>query len=473
MINYDAQIGIFRQVHVASLFYPHKSKRADRRLRVLVLAESCNPEWSSVPLVGWSHYKALSRIADVHLVTRVHNRRELNRAGLIEGQDYTAIDTEFFSQPMLRLLRWISGPNKGWATLTGLTIPSYILFELIAWKRLKRQLRHFDVVHRITPVSPAMPSPFARRSRKAGVPFVLGPMNGGLPWPKEFPDLKRQEGEWLSHFRFLFRMIPGYKASRQSAAAIIAGGRSAFHEIPAIWHDKLIYIPENAFDPRRFPPPPNRTVQHYQDRPLRAIFLGRLVRSKGCDMALEAAADLLRQGRMILTIVGSGPEENRLRKLVACLGIADAVEFTNELRHHQVSIHLGRADILTFPSVHEFGGAVVLEAMALGVVPVIANYGGPAELTSSECAFMVPLQERAAFIQAYRDVLHAIVQDPAQLLLLSENGRQRANRWFTWTKKAEQTMSVYRWALGERTIRPDWGMPFRDDPDQPPASCIQ
>ena len=39
-------------------------------MKVLILAESCNPGWESVPLVGWSHYHAISQIADTHLVTR-------------------------------------------------------------------------------------------------------------------------------------------------------------------------------------------------------------------------------------------------------------------------------------------------------------------------------------------------------------------------------------------------------------------
>lgn len=436
------------------------------RLRVLILAESCNPDWYSVPLVGWSHYEALSRLADVHLVTRVRNREALNRAGLREGRDYTAIDTEFVFEPMVRLVNRISGTNKGWAILTALTIPSYLLFEWIAWRRFRKALKRkqFDLVHRITPVSPAVPSPFARWCREVGVPFVLGPINGGLPWPEQFPDLKRQEGEWLSRFRFMFKAIPGYRATRNAASAIITGGISAFREIPEKWKAKTFYIPENGFDPERFLGARDRTAQDYADRPLRALYIGRLVPYKGCTMLIEAAAPLIQQGRMVLTIIGVGPEKEPLCERITQLDIADKVRFTGEVSHNSIADYLAGADILTFPSIHEFGGAVVLEAMAMGTVPVIADYGGPAELASSNCAFLVPLRERAEFIAELRTVLEQIAARPEQLAPLAENGRKRANTFFTWSRKAAQTMEIYRWVLGKCQVRPGWGMPFRDKP---------
>ena len=435
-----------------------------RRLKVLVIADSCNPEWESIPLVGWSHYHAIAQLVDTHLVTRNWNNPALGRAGLVQGRDYTALNTDALFNPMQSLVRFISGPNKGYAMLTALAMPSYLVMEFMIWRRFRKRLQagEFDLVHRITPLSAAVPSPIAAYCRRLKIPFVLGPLNGALPWPPQYPDLLRQEGEFLSRLRGAYRLVPGYRVTRQAAAAIMVGGASALADLPVQWHGKAVYVPENGIDPSRFPRPPERSVESYRGRPLRAVFLGRLVPYKGADMLLEAAAPLLRANRMTLDIIGFGPERERLDGMVAELGIAAAVTFAGKLPHHEVAARMRLADVMTFPSVHEFGGAVVLEGMAAGIVPVVVDYGGPSELVSAASGYLLPLEGRAGLVASLRATLEAIAAEPGVLAQKSRQAVRRAFSLFTWPAKARQTLQVYRWVLGLDSEKPDLAFPFAD-----------
>ena len=52
---------------------------------ILIVAEAANPDWISVPLVGWSYARALREKFDVHVVTHVRNRDAILAAGWGRG----------------------------------------------------------------------------------------------------------------------------------------------------------------------------------------------------------------------------------------------------------------------------------------------------------------------------------------------------------------------------------------------------
>jgi len=415
---------------------------ARHRPRVLLIAEAANPEWTSVPLIGWSLFRALARVSNVHLVTQVRNENALIRAGLVEGRDFTAIDNESVASPLFKLAtRLRGGADKGWTTITALQSIAYYSFERAVWREFGRKLiaREFDLVHRITPLSPTTQSMIARRLARIGVPFVIGPLNGGVPWPRHFTDRRYAEREWLSLIRGFYKFLPGYRSTRRGSAAILVGSKFTYEDMPSWARHKCIYIPENGVDPERF----SLERVHPASIPLKGAFVGRLVPYKGADMLLEGAADCLRRGQLELHIIGDGPQRPFLEAIVGRLDIRKNVHFHGWVSHREVQKLLSACDFLALPSVREFGGGVVLESMALGVAPIVADYAGPSELVDDKTGIRIAFTDKQSLIEGIRRAIGEIVRNPQVLDNLGAAGRRKVMEKFTWEQKARRIVEVY------------------------------
>jgi glycosyltransferase involved in cell wall biosynthesis len=132
--------------------------------------------------------------------------------------------------------------------------------------------------------------------------------------------------------------------------------------------------------------------------------------------------------------------------------LGQAVRFHGWLPHARVQEVLKDCDFMALPSVREFGGAVVLESMALGVPPIVADYGGPSELVDEATGIRVPFRDKPTLVQGMRRAIETVVGAPSALDGLGAAGRQKISREFTWDAKAEQIVKVYKKILDSRKV---------------------
>src|SRR6516165_1524756 len=420
------------------------------RLRILVLAPDCNPEGITIPLEGYCQAEALAQLHDVTLVTRPSSEDPLRRAQASFGA------IELIKMPWLdRLQAWalrrIFKFNYRSQVLTAFNIPLSMAFEWCVWRQLRRRISagEFDVVLRLLPLNTVCPSPLAFFLRKGPIPFVLGPLNGGLPWPPGFSQAENQK-QWISRFRNLYRFLPFARSTRRHAAAIIAGSSHTCAEFGEHWN-KVFYVPENGL---------SRSVVlselrgSHRTSKLELIFVGSLVPYKACDLALRAAAPLLRSDLARFTVLGDGPERGRLEQLTRSLGIDKVVSFLGSVSHAEVLKLLGLTDVFVFPSVREFGGAVVVEALAAGAVPVVADFGGPGDNVHPDVGFKVPLRTEDDVVSQIEGILTRLAHDRDTLECLRRRGMSYARESFSWDAKAQLITRILDWAVG-RGPKPD------------------
>lgn len=140
------------------------------------------------------------------------------------------------------------------------------------------------------------------------------------------------------------------------------------------------------------------------------VFLGRLVKRKGCMSLLKAFALLLRTMPSVrLTIAGDGPQRPALERYIKRERISGSVNFAGFVSEDDKPALLAGADIACFPSLYgESFGIVLIEAMAAGAGVVLGgNNPGYATVLGKQKELLIdPLD-----IEAFSARLERLLRD--------------------------------------------------------------
>ena len=169
------------------------------------------------------------------------------------------------------------------------------------------------------------------------------------------------------------------------------------------------------------------------------VAVGRLVEKKGFDLLLGAVAmPKLRKVVRSVVVIGEGPLEERLRKQVADLGLADVVQIVGARSHAQTLATIARSSVLCLPARVAANGdrdsmpVVVKEAMAAGVPVVATDVVGNPEMVDDTVGRLVPGDDVTALAAALREVLTLPESERREL---GAAGRARVLERFTMTSQ--------------------------------------
>ena len=186
----------------------------------------------------------------------------------------------------------------------------------------------------------------------------------------------------------------------------------------------------------------------------RFIYVGRLIDWKAIDIVLAAMHRLEGQLRVCLEIIGDGPMREAWQDLSHQLGLGSNVQFTDWLSQEECAVRLQQADVFVLPSLFECGGAVVLEAMAMGLPVIATAWGGPADYLDQSCGILVKPDSRESLIAGFANAMTMLVQSPSLREKLGQAGLSRARAEFDWERKIDRITDLYKLAIKNRTDHP-------------------
>lgn len=415
-------------------------------LKVLLIAEQCNPEWPSVPLEGFQYFRAISQQPGIELTLVTHQRNQAALTKVVKDNVVYISESQFSQKYHALIAALTTRGTINWPLYHVLAYPIYAEFNRQVYRAFKLAVLQgqYDIVHAITPMMPRYPYQIVEVCRKT--PFLLGPVNGGVPFPRGFSQVARREFAGFNFLRAVGRqIIPGYIATYKKAHHILAGSTYTLQLLQQLFHipdHRIRLFYENGISADFFEESPG---PRSNDGTVRLLFVGRLVPYKCADLLLTAISQLAPKIRsqVQLTIVGDGSERQALENQTIALGLTAQVCFTGWVAQAETLRYYREADIFCFPSVREFGGAVVIEAMACGLPCVVVNNGGIGEYVTEATGYKIEPHSPEYVTQELTTKLQLLIEDSVLRQQMSENSRARAQA-FIWEHKAEEIIKIYQ-----------------------------
>ncbi|MGO9897107.1 MAG: glycosyltransferase [Bryobacteraceae bacterium] len=249
----------------------------------------------------------------------------------------------------------------------------------------------------------------------------------------------------LSSQRFLMDSVPlKYRyltlAAHWMAHGVVANSEAAAACLKRYYYPaSRIQVCHNGLDPADFPALPRQRVPELADADLVVGVVCVLRPEKNLGQLLEAFARVRgRSARMRLLIVGSGPEEARLRSLAQSLSLSEVCRFLPSTP--DVAPTLRSIDIFVHPSLSEGLPNAVMEAMASGCAVIASRVGGCPELIEHG---VEGLLVKPGDLDDLSAQLGALIDDPGARAKLAAAATARMGRDFSLQASARRLEQIY------------------------------
>lgn len=175
---------------------------------------------------------------------------------------------------------------------------------------------------------------------------------------------------------------------------------------------------------------------------LKFISVGRLHWKKGLNYVIAALTKLHDEGvNFEFTIIGSGPEYERIAFLAYKNGILNKLNFLDKIEHREIANYLAESNYFIQYSVQEGFGNAVLEAQSCGLISIVSDAEGLSEnVLHGKTGFVVPKLNSDALYKQFEIIRH--MQDK-ELDSISNTASQRVATQFNINKQIHEFIDFY------------------------------
>ena len=403
-------------------------------MRVLLLAPYYD---KNVPGESWCTFKWVEKISERCEVTVLTSH--------IAGWEETASPTQ-----AKKVINWTHPVLKGKLARMGYELkPHYLFFYRRARRWLKEQIAagfSFDLVHQINPVAIRYPSP----ARNLGLDYLTGPHAGSLETPQGF----RDECEDRQLYRRLRKMDRWRIKNDPTMRSSLTDARIVLGVAPYLQEQLFSEIDLQRYEimaetgPELLQTGSKKVSPSH--KPLRLVFVGRIIRTKGVLDAVRAVALASSKCEITLDVLGEGEMLECCQAEARKLGVAHLITFHGRVSRSEVYEFYRRSDVFLFPSFREPSGTVVFEALGFALPLITSNVGGPGYVINDSCGIRVEPSSPEKFAAGLAKGIVSLAQDRARLQRMSEQALVRVKEVACWDGRSDRLMELYQDVLSSQ-----------------------
>lgn len=389
-------------------------------MKLLLSVYACAPNIGSDHAVGWNWVTEAHKLGhEVWALVSPAHRESIKRACL--------------ENPNLAGIHWIFPEVAGWP-LKQAVEPKWERTYNLLWQRAAlRDVRNldrrvtFDAVHHLTWAG--IRAPTFLGALKA--PLIIGPIGGGETSPSKLRDKIGLRGRVLEGIRDLsnstIAMNPVVRPGLARSSVIFVSTEDTQNLFSGALRKKTVVFSQLGLSDL-----PNASLPRSASGPPRVLYAGRLLYWKGVHIAIEAFSEVVKQiPNARFTIVGDGPERARLIEDARRNRLLGSVEFISRIPQNELFELYQTHDLFLFPSLHDSGGFVVLEALSHGLPVVCLDLGGPKGIVTANSGVVVKHngQNTACVSSAMAREISILLMSPDKLAALSAGAVSRAQEF--------------------------------------------
>jgi glycosyltransferase involved in cell wall biosynthesis len=252
-----------------------------------------------------------------------------------------------------------------------------------------------------------------RVKRKYGIPYALV-THGDI--------FERPKGTYDVLLTAFYKMVTP-SAYRNADLVIASSPHMASRAIMGGAAKEAIAVIPNGFDPIDIgldgPVFSKDSIFRNSNSPIKLLFVGRFSIEKGADILIKACKILADYNISFeLNMIGSGPSEYNLQKLVKEMGLERQVKFLGKIERKILGKCYSQADLLCIPSISEPLPSVAIEGLMSGVPVLGSNVGGiPFIVQEGKNGILVDPGSPEAIARE----IESLVNNPLRLQTLTNN----------------------------------------------------